>query len=107
MAVSRYFKGDIVMASVDGHGTDTYVYLQVLYHNWTAACILSFSEAVPHGNGEPACVQLLLQQQTKEHLHPGKYESRIAESHTDRFPIIVEKLLQVPDWTDHDRMKRE
>ena len=25
----RYFKGDIVMASVDGHGTDTYVYLQV------------------------------------------------------------------------------
>ena len=32
MAVSillRYFKGDIVMASVDGHGTDTYVYLQV------------------------------------------------------------------------------
>ena len=29
MAESRYFKGDIVMASVDGHGTDTYVYLQV------------------------------------------------------------------------------
>ena len=79
MAVSRYFKGDIVMASVDGHGTDTYVYLQVLYHNWTVACILSFSEAVPHGNGEPACVQLVLQQQTKEHFHPGKYESRIGE----------------------------
>ena len=32
MAVSRYFKGDIVMASVDGHGTDTYVYLQVTWH---------------------------------------------------------------------------
>ena len=30
MLVCRYFKGDIVMASVDGHGTDTYVYLQVI-----------------------------------------------------------------------------
>jgi len=29
---ARYFKGDIVMASVDGHGTDTYVYLQRLSH---------------------------------------------------------------------------
>ena len=32
MSVCRYFKGDIVMASVDGHGTDTYVYLQVICH---------------------------------------------------------------------------
>ena len=30
MVVARYFKGDIVMASVDGYGTDTYVYLQVI-----------------------------------------------------------------------------
>jgi pyruvate dehydrogenase kinase 2/3/4 len=30
---ARYFKGDIVMASVDGYGTDTYVYLQRLSHN--------------------------------------------------------------------------
>jgi len=29
---ARYFKGDIVMASVDGYGTDTYVYLQRLSH---------------------------------------------------------------------------
>ena len=33
IVVARYFKGDIVMASVDGYGTDTYVYLQVIYHN--------------------------------------------------------------------------
>ena len=27
---SRYFMGDIKLASVDGFGTDTYIYLQVL-----------------------------------------------------------------------------
>ena len=32
----RYFKGDIVMASVDGHGTDTYVYLQVGHMSHTS-----------------------------------------------------------------------
>jgi len=29
---ARYFKGDIQIASVDGHGTDVYVYLQRLSH---------------------------------------------------------------------------
>ena len=28
----RYFKGDIQIASVDGYGTDVYVYLQSLSH---------------------------------------------------------------------------
>ena len=28
----RYFKGDIQIASVDGYGTDVYVYLQRLSH---------------------------------------------------------------------------
>ena len=28
----RYFKGDIQVASVDGYGTDVYVYLQRLSH---------------------------------------------------------------------------
>ena len=28
--VSRYFRGDIQIASVDGYGTDVYVYLQRL-----------------------------------------------------------------------------
>ena len=32
MLCSRYFKGDIQIASVDGHGTDVYVYLQRLSH---------------------------------------------------------------------------
>ena len=79
MAVPRYFKGDIVMASVDGHGTDTYVYLQVMHHKRknTLHCILSFSEAVTHGNGEPACLQFFLQQQAKEHFHPGPLEQII------------------------------
>ena len=72
MAVSRYFKGDIVMASVDGHGTDTYVYLQVTWHKkYVVNCNDALSEALPHGNGEPARVQLLLQQQAEEHFHPG------------------------------------
>jgi len=30
---ARYFKGDIKVGSVDGHGTDVYVYLQRLSHN--------------------------------------------------------------------------
>merc|ERR1739845_81191 len=29
---ARYFKGDIQIASVDGYGTDVYVYLQRLSH---------------------------------------------------------------------------
>ena len=28
--IIRYFMGDIKLASVDGYGTDTYIYLQVL-----------------------------------------------------------------------------
>ena len=74
MAVSRYFKGDIVMASVDGHGTDTYVYLQVIVCHKKEGQYTAFSAAFPHGNGEPARLQLLLQQQIEEHLHPGAYE---------------------------------
>ena len=30
---ARYFKGDVQIASVDGYGTDVYVYLQSLSHN--------------------------------------------------------------------------
>ena len=29
---ARYFKGDIVISSVDGYGTDVYIYLQRLSH---------------------------------------------------------------------------
>jgi len=65
---ARYFKGDIVMASVDGHGTDTYVYLQRLSHMAT--------ENLPVFNS----------------------------SSSNKLRSIS---TQVPDWTDHDRMKRE
>ena len=37
---------------------------EIVHCNNTLHCILSFSEAVPHGNGEPACLQFFLQQQT-------------------------------------------
>ena len=29
ICINRYFMGDIKLASVDGFGTDTYIYLQV------------------------------------------------------------------------------
>ena len=32
ISIYRYFKGDIQIASVDGYGTDVYVYLQSLSH---------------------------------------------------------------------------
>ena len=32
LSLSRYFRGDIQIASVDGYGTDVYVYLQRLSH---------------------------------------------------------------------------
>ena len=82
--------GDIKLASVDGFGTDAYIYLQVssphivdlfLGINVFRSFFVDHlrAAAVEQRCGEPASVQLRVQGQADEHRHSG--QTRLPSSH--------------------------
>ena len=64
--------GDIKLASVDGYGTDTYIYLQVqIYCLNNVSDFGTFVADIKHGCGEFTCFQLCLERQAHEHCNTG------------------------------------